>query len=835
MSFYTCVNRYGNNILFRGYNDDGKPIMKKFPFKPTMYVPSTKGPGEWKGFDGASVEPIQLDSMSEATEFNKRYEGVDNFKIYGNNNYVAQFIADKYPGIVPYDLKRINVGNIDIEVASDDGFPEPGEAKHPIISIAYKSSTSKVYHVWGLGEWRLEDCELDLDGYMVQYRLCTDESDLMLKFLTFWHANCPDIITGWNIRLFDIPYMINRTTRILGDKIVKQFSPFGITKYRQIGIKGKDMDAYEIYGVQQVDYFDLFQKFGFTYGNQASYALDNIAAVVLGTKKLSYSEYGSLHGLYKANHQKFIDYNIRDVQVVDQIDIQTGLMDLALIVAYKGGVNYNDAFGTTGIWDSIIYRYLSERKIAVPPSVRKHKESYPGGYVKEPKVGMTEWVTSFDLNSLYPNLIVQYNMSPETLVSGGDDFTASGVEHYLNNPIREDVRERDLSVAVNGSMYRKDVRGVLPTIIIGLYDERRGIKNEMLSLKSEYEKKKSPEMLREINRLENTQQAVKILLNSLYGALGNQYFRYFDMRIAEGITLSGQLSIKWAEKAMNKALNTILKSDDEDYVIAMDTDSLYVNMGPLVDAVKPTDPVKFIDQACEQKLVPLLQKSYNDMFTQMNAYENRMVMAREAIADKGIWMAKKRYILNVHNNEGVQYAEPKLKVMGIEAVKSSTPQVVRDKFKKAYSIMLNSTEVELQSFVADFKEEFKSLPAEDVSFPRGVSDINKWNDKHTIYKKGTPIHVRGALLFNKLMKEKKLSMEEIKNGSKVKFCYMKMPNPLMENIISFPQFLPKEFDLDSHIDYDMQFNKTFKDPLKMVSDAINWELEYINTLEGFFS
>jgi DNA polymerase elongation subunit (family B) len=425
-------------------------------------------------------------------------------------------------------------------------------------------------------------------------------------------------------------------------------------------------------------------------------------------------------------------------------------------------------------------------------------------------------------------------MSPETLVSGGDDFTASGVDHYLNNPIREDVRERGLSVAVNGSMYRKDVRGVLPTIIIGLYDERRGIKNEMLSLKSEYEKKKSPEMLREINRLENTQQAVKILLNSLYGALGNQYFRYFDMRIAEGITLSGQLSIKWAEKAMNKALNSILKSD-EDYVIAMDTDSLYVNMGPLVDAVKPTDPVKFIDQACEQKLVPLLQKSYNDMFTQMNAFENRMVMAREAIADKGIWMAKKRYILNVHNNEGVQYAEPKLKVMGIEAVKSSTPQVVRDKFKKAYSIMLNSTEVELQSFVADFKEEFKSLPAEDVSFPRGVSDINKWNDKHTIYKKGTPIHVRGALLFNKLMKEKKLSMEEIKNGSKVKFCYMKMPNPLMENIISFPQFLPKEFDLDSHIDYDMQFNKTFKDPLKMVSDAINWELEYINTLEGFFS
>jgi DNA polymerase elongation subunit (family B) len=223
-------------------------------------------------------------------------------------------------------------------------------------------------------------------------------------------------------------------------------------------------------------------------------------------------------------------------------------------------------------------------------------------------------------------------------------------------------------------------------------------------------------------------------------------------------------------------------------------------MAPLVSAVNPKDPIKFIDEACEKKLIPILQKSYVDMFNQMNGFENRMVMAREAIADRGIWTAKKRYILNVYNNEGVQYATPKLKVMGIEAVKSSTPQIVRDKFKKAYSIMLNSTEQELQTFVADFYEEFKSLPPEDVSFPRGVSD-----------------------------------MEEIKNGSKVKFCYMKMPNPTMENIISFPQFLPKEFGLEEHIDYDLQFNKTFKEPLKLVSDAISWELQHINTLEGFFS
>ena len=835
MSFYTCVNRFGNKMLYRGYNDNGERVQTKVPFKPTMYLQSTKSESVWKAFDGSSVEPIELDSMSEATDFIKKYEDIDNFKIHGNNNFVAQFIQDKFPGVIKYDLKKIEVGNIDIEVASDDGFPEPGQANYPIISIAYKSSNNNIYYVWGLDSYDSSKSQLELDGALIRYVRCAGESDLILKFLTFWMHNCPDIITGWNIRFFDIPYMVNRTTRILGEETVKKFSPFGITKYRQINVKGKNLDAYEIYGVQQMDYFDLFQKFGYSYGTQASYTLDHIASVVVGEKKLSYAEHGSLHTLYKNDYQKFIDYNIRDVQLVDKIDKQTGLMNLALTVAYKGGVNYMETFGTTSIWDSIIYRHLSQQKIAIPPAVRKHKEPYPGGYVKDPIVGMSKWITSFDLNSLYPNLIVQYNMSPETLLSGPGDFTASGVDYYLENGIDPELRERDVSVAANGSMYRKDKRGVMPEIIIGLYDERRAVKNDMLKLQKDYEKGKTSELSREINRLENTQMAIKILLNSLYGALGNAYFRYFDMRIAEGITLSGQLSIKWAEKAMNEAMNSILKSDGVDYVIAMDTDSLYVNMEPLVNAVNPKDPVKFIDQACEQKIVPILAKAYDKMFTQMNAYDNRMVMAREAIADKGIWMAKKRYILNVHNNEGVQYAQPKLKIMGIEAVKSSTPQVVRDKFVKAYHLMLNSTEAELQKFVADFFEEFKSLRPEEVSFPRGVSDIEKWEDRHTVYKKGTPIHVRGALLYNQQLKKANLSQEAIKNGTKVKFCYMKMPNPLMENVISFTNFLPEEFALNQYVDYETQFNKTFKEPLKLVSDAIKWELEYVNSLEGFFS
>jgi DNA polymerase elongation subunit (family B) len=826
MSFYTSVHRYGNKMLFRGYDAKGNRIHKRVPFKPTFYLPSKQPNTSWTALDGTPVEPMQLESLSEAQDFIKRYEDIENFTVYGNNNFVAQFLAEAYPKEIDYKLRHICVGNIDIEVASDDGFPHPEQANHPIISIAYKDSKSNVFHVWGMGNYDSAKTELDTDA-LIQYRKCDNEKDLLEKFLIFWQNNTPDIITGWNIRLFDIPYMINRTLKVCGEETTKLYSPWKIYKYRQIGIKGKSMDAYEIYGIAQMDYFDLFQKFGYTYGTQESYALDHIANTVLGERKLSYEEHGSLHTLYKNDYQKFIDYNIRDVDLVDRIDKETGLMELALVIAYKGGVNYPDVFGTTGIWDSIIYRYLAERKIAVPPSKPKRKSPYPGGYVKEPRVGMSEWITSFDLNSLYPNLIVQYNMSPETLVKGM--HLDHGVDHYLENPAKSD----EYSVAANGSCYRKDKIGVLPEIIVGLYNERRVTKNNMLATQQENEKTPSAELKREINRLNNTQQAVKILLNSLYGALGNQYFRYFELEMAEGITLSGQLSIRWAETAINEYMNKILKTKD-DYVIAIDTDSLYVDMKPLVDMVNPPDPVKFLDKACSEKFEPVLTEAYAKLFTRMNAYDNRMEMAREAIADRGVWTAKKRYILNVHNNEGVQYAEPKLKVMGIEAVKSSTPQIVRDKFKQAYKIILSGNQNELQEFVSNFYEEFTSLPAEAVSFPRGVSELNKWVDHALTYKKGTPIHVRGAILYNKLAKEKGLMVEGVKDGTKVKFCYLKTPNPLMENVIAFPQFLPKEFELEQYIDYETQFDKTFKDPLKLVTDAINWNVDKVSTLESFF-
>ena len=830
MNFYTNVSRYGQNLLYRGYRN-GSPIQQKIKFQPTLYAQS-QNETDWKALDGVNVEPMKFDSMREAKQFMEMYAGVNGFNVYGNTKYISQFIQERWPDEVEFDPNLVNIVNIDIEVASDEGFPEPDQANHPIISIALKSNKDENYYVWGLGEYDTSKSIVS----NVQYMHCRDEKELLEKFLLFWSKLKPDVVTGWNVRFFDVPYIINRMHRVIGEKLTKKMSPWEMVEQKSVRYKMKEMNTYEMTGISQLDYLDLFQKFGYSYGTQASYRLDHIAYVVLGERKLSYEEFGNLYTLYKEDHQKFIDYNIKDVQLVDRLEDKMGLIVLAMTIAYKAGVNYNDTFGTTGIWDTIIYRNLCQKKIAILPYAGKMKSDYPGGYVKDPQVGMHDWVCSFDLNSLYPNLIVQYNMSPETIVEDDRNFNAS-VSKCLSGEV---VNDTDYAMAANGTYFRTDRRGVLPSIVTAYYSERVQMKNKMIEAQKKLEKSgKSYEVERDINRYENQQMAIKILLNSLYGALGNQYFRYFDMRIAEGITLSGQLSVLSAEKSINQYLNNVMKTD-KDYVIAIDTDSVYLDMKDLVDKTYPNnskeDTVKYLDKVCSQAIEPVITKSFDKLYKQMGGYENRMVMGREAIADRGVWTAKKRYILNVHNNEGVQYAEPKMKIMGIEAIKSSTPQICRDRFKEAFELIMSGTNKDIQTFIADFRKEFSSQNPEDIAFPRGVSDIKKNADPKAIYGKGTPIHVRGSLLYNHLLKQHRLNnrLGEIKNGEKIKFIYLKMPNPIRENVISFPDILPKEFDLHRFINYDMQYDKTFVEPIRLILDAVGWTVEEQSTLESFF-
>ena len=454
------------------------------------------------------------------------------------------------------------------------------------------------------------------------------------------------------------------------------------------------------------------------------------------------------------------------------------------------------------------------------PANDNPSQQFPGGYVKEPQVGMHDWVMSFDLNSLYPNLIVQYNMSPETLIGVTDAVGAK---------------------ASNGAVFRKDKKGIIPEIVEELYAKRVNIKNDMLAAKhkletiSKRQRNEYTQTSAQVARLETLQTAIKILLNSLYGAMGNKYFRYFDIRIASGITLTGQEVIKYAETKVNDFLNDFI-GESKDRVIAMDTDSLYIGVNDVIEKFKPNNPVHFLDEFGSKAIEPMLDKAFDEFAKASNAYTNRMVMKREAIADRGIWTAKKRYILNVHNNEGVQYAQPKIKIMGIEAVKSSTPQVCRDAMNQLFKVIVTGDEQKTQEAIALFKDHFKTLSADQVAFPRGVTDVKTYSEKGSIYKKGTPIHVRGSLLYNHHLKAKALDKKYqlINNGDKIKFVYLYVPNSIQENVVAFPDFLPEELELNKYIDYNLQFQKTFIDPIDIILNAIGWSAEPKADLQQFF-
>ena len=839
MKFYTYVSQIGNRLYIREIDNKGVEYSGYESFNPTMYVPCEPSQADFKTLDNKPLGSLKLGSIDECKNWIEQYKGVTNFQFYGNKNIVSQYISETYPDKVVWDTSKISIYTIDIEVASDEGFPDIRLADAPITAITVHNSVTDIYYVFGMGEFVSKDTDKK-----VNYFRCDNEEEMMDLFLSWWKDNPPQIVSGWNCKFFDIPYIVNRLKQLSLD--FKLLSPIKRVYDRNVIIAGRDNQFYSIVGVSVLDYIDLYKKF--TYKLRESYRLDYIGQVELGMGKITDEEMQG-YDLYKTDYQKFIEYNIKDVEIVKKLDDKMKLFDLVITMAYEAKINFEDVFSPVKTWESIIYNFLKKMKIATPHQ-RSNKtfEGIEGGFVKDPHIGLHNWVVSFDLNSLYPHLIQQYNISPETMVHDEvlDGMYKEGVDGLLEQKLDTDyLKQRDSTLTPNGQHFRTDFQGFLPQLMSSMYNERVVYKKKMLEEEQKLEDKNytnKQTVVNNISKYNNIQMSKKILLNSAYGALANQYFLYYSPEQAEAVTTSGQLSVRWIEKYINKYINNLLGTEETDYVVAADTDSIYITFDKLVTEMfkereESTEKiVNVLDTICQDKIEPYIDACYRNLHAYINSYDQKMIMKREAIADKGIWTAKKRYILNVFDSEGVRFKEPKLKIMGIESVRSSTPQWCRENIQALIKTIINTDEKTVIKSIGEYRELFKTLKFSEIAFPRGVKGLTKYKSSKDIYIKATPIHVRGTLLFNHQLQERKLTRKYqlIRDGEKIKFAYLKEPNILGENVIAIATVLPKEFDLERFIDYDLQFDKAFLQPVKNILDAIGWKSENTSTLESFF-
>ncbi len=805
-------------------------------FQPTMFVPAPPEKCNYRTLKGKPVASMKFDDIATCRDFIKQYKGVAEFPVYGNPNYMIQYISEKFPKKFQWNMNKIRIYTIDIEVSAEDGFPNIQSAASDVTAITVHNSSTNEYHVWGTGGYVPHD-----QTKKIFYNECDDEDDLIENFLQWWETNYPHIITGWNCKFFDIPYLVNRIT-YLGKKPAR-LSPVGVLNDRNVVIAGRENQFYTLVGISTLDYIDLYKKF--TYKVRESYRLDYIGSVELGMKKVSVEDVQG-YDLYKTNYQKFIEYNIRDVEIVERLEEKMKLLELVITLAYESKINFEDVFSPVRTWDAIIYNFLKKKNIIIPqPAEQDDRKDIIGAYVKEPHAGLHKWVVSFDLNSLYPHLIQQYNISPETKCGMKDDIT---VDKLLDQKLDTTfLKENKQCMTPNGQCFTNEIKGFLPQLMEDMYNERVEFKKKMLQEQQKLEDgnyTNKQTVVNNISRCNNIQMSKKILLNSAYGALANQHFRYYSLEMAEGITTAGQLAIRWIDKSINTYINQLLNTENVDYVVASDTDSIYVTFDRLVhqvftytdDATKTTKIITFLDKISKDKIEPFINSSYEALHSYVNSYAQKMQMGREVIADKGIWTAKKRYILNVYDLEGVKYKEPKLKIMGIESVRSSTPEWCRNKIKDLIRIIINTDEETVMQSIADYREAFNNLSFDQLAFPRSVRGVEKYSSTKSIYSKGTPIHVRGVLLYNYLLKKHKLTKkyQSIREGEKIKFAYLKEPNTLRENVISVSTHLPKEFELEKYIDYDLQFDKAFLQPIKNILDVIGWKTEKQGSLESFF-
>lgn len=853
MKQYTNVMTVGDTVLFRGIDTDGMRIQHKdTSFQPDLFVTTSK-PSKYKNIYGESVGKVNPGSIRDCRDFIEKYQGIGNMTVYGNERYVYQYIHQKFPGEMDWGYEGIRVAYIDLECTCEDGFPSIENPTEQLLVITV--CIDNQYHVFGLGEYSGKySTEKN-----VKYYQNDNEESLIYSFLHFWQEAAPDIITGWNVNLFDIPFLINRIKVVLGLDAAKRMSPWNMIRERNVKVMNRDCVSYDIVGIAILDYYDLYKKF--TYKQQESYKLGNIANVELGEEKLSYEEYDNIKDFYKSDWNRFLDYNVKDVELIVSLEDKMKILELVITLAYEAKVNFDDVFSQVRTWDSLIYNHLIQKDVVIPLSSRSapKNDAFVGAYVKEPKLGMSRWIMSFDAASLYPSLIQFLNISPDVYAGKRDDINFSMIDDLIAQKVDTSfAKESGVCVAANGTCYRRDRQGFLSELMEKFYIERSKFKSMMIQAQkdivvvdaeiaigaganlSELEAKKK-KLQTDVVRYRNNQAVRKVALNSAYGSVGNAYFRFYSLDLAEAITTSGQLVIRWVENALNVYLNKCLKTEGADYVIASDTDSVYVCFDEVVKQLYKGEQetqkiVDFLDELNQEVIQNFINKKMDILSEYLNGFPGKIVMKRESICSNALWIAKKRYVLNLWDEEGVRHQEPKIKAMGIEVQRSSTPKLVRKELTTALRYVMDDDQDALKAHVKKIQDVFDVVDLEEIASPRGCNGIIKYASDVSIYSLGSPIAVRGSLLYNHFLKAKNLDKKYslILDGEKVKFIYLMTPNPINENVISFMSRLPNEFGLQQYIDRDMQFQKTFMDPLRLILASVGWNVEDKASIAHFF-
>lgn len=879
---------------------------------------------------------MKFDSMYDFGNYISENMDIPGVRMYGSPDPTIQAFSAFFPHEYEPNFKHIRTFNLDIEVLSSykmqDGsvakgpFPEPiiEEEKYrtkkfdseeysayitkfyqwwnvefagstipiwtnlnsafPIVSLQLSDKNINKRIIWGLplkadrGKFKYDNGDKEIGGLDLEYREFTTEQDMLIDFVRYWASRQPDAWTGWNTHKFDSPYLAERILKILGEDWLKSLSPIGrYRKHLHKPKKGIPFHTYDFTGVPNLPYDELYKKHRLK--ERARYSLNFICHVELKEKKLDYSEASSLNNLYFTDYAKYIRYGVKDIVLVDKLDDKLGFLNLTYMLGALYHCNYSDTLATVQPWTALLYNFNKLRgRYPKLKRVNDSSETYDGAFVHSPVPGRYKNLLSEDLNSLYPHILQQYNMGPETIVEGEErrdiiwgliqelenykcaDFNRNRARLALLEALRNEkeiinelvefgpfdfltLKKHGVSMAPNLQFFINSEMSCYNLIMREKYTKRKGFKKQMLGFETQIEEFKKSNLADSIecaiaklgeSNSNTSQMGVKILMNAGYGAIGNSWLKeYYDPRIARAITAAGELINKWVTKYSNSLLRELSGLPNERFVVYGDTDSIYITLEKFDsslgwDKLDRNDKIDAMDKFEKETLKPSIEKWCVEMAATVNAHEQRMFWGREVISiEGGIFKAKKMYTMLVDDSEGVRYNESKLKVTGLESKKSSTPEICVPWLEKCYELAIMNKEAELHQFVKDCKVTWMSQNPAEIGLSSSCSNVVKYMDRGKwLPIKGTPYQASASILHNKFVTDKDLSIPLITDGDKIIIANLKENNPYGNGYIAFKDFWPDEFEeVRFWLDYEGLFNKNFIEPLKLLLEAVGMDVK----------